>query len=71
MHYAKVETSKRLKRVLNLLSDGLPHTTRDIVRRASVCAVNSIISELRMNGYDINCWCHRKGVFKYQMKGTL
>ena len=34
-------TSKRLQRVLQLLADGRPHTTRDIVRKARVMAVNA------------------------------
>lgn len=48
-------TSPRLQRVLQLLSDGRPHTTRDIVRRARVMAVNACISELRFHGAEIAC----------------
>lgn len=55
MKYAKLENSERLQRVNNLLSDGKPHTTRDIIRKAHVCAVNSIIGELRLNGIEIQC----------------
>lgn len=55
MHSASVEKSHRLQRVLKVLSDTKPHTTREIIRKASVCAVNSIISELRDNGYKIEC----------------
>lgn len=47
--------SPRLQRVLALLSDGKPHTTRDIVRRARVMAVNACISELRQLGAEITC----------------
>lgn len=47
--------SPRLQRVLALLSDGRPHTTRDIVRRARVMAVNACISELRHHGAEIVC----------------
>lgn len=53
IHYARIENSPRLQRTLTLLQDGQWHTTRDIVRRADVCAVNSIITELRRNGYII------------------
>ena len=48
-------TSPRLQRVLALLSDGRPHTTRDIVRRARVMAVNACVAELRHHGAEIVC----------------
>lgn len=47
--------SPRLQRVLAVLSDGRPHTTRDIVRKARVVAVNAVISELRSHGAEIIC----------------
>ncbi len=55
MHHAHLEKSSRLQRVLKVLNDGKRHTTRDIIRKASVCAVNSIVSELRVNGIKIDC----------------
>jgi predicted transcriptional regulator len=55
MNAANLEKSDRLKRVHNLLAGGGEHTTLDIIQKAGVCAVNSIISELRMNGYSIDC----------------
>jgi hypothetical protein len=55
MHSAKIENSGRLQRVLKVLSDGKKHTTRDLIRKASVCAVNSIVAELRANGFAIDC----------------
>jgi len=54
MHAARL-TSPRLQRVLALLGDGRPHTTRDIVRKARVMAVNACVSELRFHGAEINC----------------
>ena len=48
-------TSPRLRRVLQLLEDGKPRTTRDIVRRARVIAVNALVSELRAHGAEITC----------------
>ncbi len=54
MHAAPL-TSPRLQRVLAVLKDGTPHTTRAIVRKASVCAVNAIVAELRTHGAEINC----------------
>lgn len=47
--------SPRLQRVLALLKDGRPHTTRAIVRKAQVMAVNACISELRHHGAEIAC----------------
>jgi len=55
MNAASIESSERLNRVLDLLSQGGEFTTLDIIKSANVCAVNSIISELRQNGFDINC----------------
>ena len=55
MNAAALETSDRLQRVLKLLSRGGEFTTLEIIQKAGVCAVNSIISELRQNGYDISC----------------
>jgi hypothetical protein len=48
-------TSPRLRRVLAVLADGRPRTTRDIVRKANVVAVNAVIAELRQHGAEINC----------------
>lgn len=54
MHAAKL-TSERLQRVRNFLGDGKKHSTLEIIKRAKVCAVNSIVSELRANGMSIEC----------------
>ena len=67
IHYAKVEESERLQRVLRLLYDGRWHGTREIVQAADVCAVNSIITELRRNGYEILTRCAGRGRYEYQM----
>ena len=55
MHAAKVANSSRLQRVLDRLQDGREHSTQDLVLSCQVCAVNSIIAELRANGYIIHC----------------
>jgi hypothetical protein len=55
MKAASIERSSRLNRVLDLLSKGGEFTTLDIIKSANVCAVNSIIAELRQNGFGINC----------------
>lgn len=60
--------SNRLKRTLAVLADCEEHTTRDIILNARVCAVNSIVCELRANGIAITCrrergiWYYRLGV---------
>lgn len=67
MHAARIEKSERLQRVDALLSDGLPHSTMAIIEQARVCAVNSIIGELRENGRVIHC--HQVDrIFFYQME---
>lgn len=56
MRAAKLANSERLQRVVNFLSDGAWHSTREIVHGAKVCAVNSAIAELRdpINGIEID-----------------
>lgn len=54
MHAARL-SSPRLQRVLRLLADGKPRSTREIVRGARVMAVNACISELRAHGAEITC----------------
>ena len=55
MHAARVDRSERLQRVLAVLGDHQEHSTFDIVVSAAVCAVNSIVAELRANGHSITC----------------
>jgi hypothetical protein len=55
MHAAKLDKSDRLQRVDALLSDGRMYSTMAIIEAACVCAVNTIISELRRNGRVIYC----------------
>lgn len=55
MNYANIEKSDRLKRVADVLAQNGELSTLDIIKKANVCAVNSIVSELRQNGYDITC----------------
>ncbi|MBK6742476.1 MAG: hypothetical protein IPG66_05655 [Hydrogenophilales bacterium] len=66
MRYARLKTSKRLQRVLRLLSDGAEYSTREIIRLADVCAVNSIITELRAQGIPITSRC-RRGIWLYRL----
>lgn len=55
MKAARVESSDRLRRVDNLLAGGREYTTLEIIAYCGVCAVNSIVAELRQNGRDIRC----------------
>ncbi|MCU9850382.1 hypothetical protein OEZ60_20565 [Defluviimonas sp. WL0024] len=48
-------SSPRLQRVLAVLKDGQEHTTRAIVRKARVMAVNACVAELRAHGAEIEC----------------
>ena len=55
MHAALLGHSPRLDRVDELLSDGREYSTLEIGLIAKVCAVNSIVAELRANGREITC----------------
>ena len=66
LHAARLDRSDRLRRVLRLLSDCREHSTRDIVRGADVCAVNSIVSELRANGIAVSCRVENK-IYYYRL----
>ncbi len=55
MNSASLSSSQRLQRVADVLKDGSELSTRQIIQRAKVCAVNSIVAELRDNGMDIAC----------------
>ncbi len=70
INHASIETSDRLQRTLQLLQTGRWYSTREIVRTADVCAVNSIITELRCNGFDIISRCVGRGRYEYQLQDT-
>jgi hypothetical protein len=65
MHACHIETSPRLQRVLAVLADGARHTTRDLMLRANVCAVNSCVAEIRANGIDVRCEAVARGRYVY------
>lgn len=57
MHAARLSTSERLQRTLGVLCaarTAMPSrgwlSTRTLISRANICAVNSVIAELRENG---------------------
>lgn len=65
IHYARIENSERLQRVHLLLLDGDWHGTREIMLNADVCAVNTVITELRANGFAIHTRCRGRGRYEY------
>lgn len=71
MHAAKIQKSDRLQRVYKLLRNMKKYnqpwlSTKEIIMNANVCAVNSIVAELRANGKDIQC--KRTGnVWRYRL----
>jgi hypothetical protein len=71
IHFARIENSDRLRRVLAVLSDRQPHSTMEIVQAAEVCAVNSAIAELRMNGIRIECRQVGRERFEYTLVEQL
>ena len=68
---ALLERSKRLQKVAKYLSDRKPHSTREIIRACDVCAVSSIVDELReaKNGFVIKCKQIRRDRWEYTMTG--
>jgi hypothetical protein len=53
IHFARLSKSDRLKRVHKLLKSGRVYSTMQIIHKARVCAVNSIMCELRENKINI------------------
>lgn len=64
--------SPRLQRVLGCLKRGGWWSTRQLIEYARVCAVNSVISELRANGYAIETETKRwrgRTIWRYRLAG--
>jgi len=56
MHNARLNTSPRLARALKALQQAEGElSTQEFDRRARICAVNSVVAELRVNGAEITC----------------
>jgi len=70
MHAAKIEDSPRLQKVRDFLRRQGSATTREISQACDVYAVNSIIAELRVNGFTVNCQAVKgqRGVYRYELK---
>lgn len=69
MHAAKIEDSPRLQKVLKYLRFHGVRTTMEIIQDCHVCAVNSIIAELRANNFTIDCQAVKgqRGVYQYRL----
>lgn len=68
IHYAKLANSPRLQRLHALLMNGTEYTTLEIMQSAKICAVSAAITELRRNGFDIDCKMVARGVYSYRME---
>jgi biotin operon repressor len=68
MNAARYANSDRLQRAVRYLSDGKWHSTMDIIKAANICAVNSVMSELRENGFSIQSECNAR-VWYYRLAG--
>ncbi|TDE40959.1 helix-turn-helix domain-containing protein [Antarcticimicrobium sediminis] len=56
MHHGRLSTSSRLQRALTVLEQACGKiSTYELARQADICAVNSVIAELRENGAVITC----------------
>lgn len=53
IHFAKIDKSERLQRLLGLLRDGKAHTTFDLASATNSMAVHTDIAELRANGHNV------------------
>lgn len=68
MNAAKLERSERLQRVLTLLKNypTMGVTSMEIIVGAQVVAPATVVSELRHQGYNINCQ-RKDGVWVYRL----
>ena len=75
MHAARLDSSPRLQRVHELLSDGTEHSTRDIREGAHIEAVSATVAELRDGGAEIECRQAKTGsgqrVWLYRMTSPI
>lgn len=67
MHFARIEKSLPLQKIYAVLSDNQWHTTYDIMAATSSCTVSTRISELRRNGFVIDCRM-RPGMRNYEYR---
>lgn len=65
-HYAVLSKSDRLKKLLKCLSDRKWHSTLELMKRTSLCAIGSAMSELRANNIEIETRCVGQGKYEYR-----
>ena len=65
-HAARLSSSERLQKVLDVLMENEELSTLEIMMRTNLCAVGSAISELRANGINVSC-IKRNGHFYYKL----
>ena len=70
MHAARIDDSPRLQKVRDFLRRRRSATTREISNSCDVYAVNSIVAELRANGFTIDCTPVKgqRGVYLYTLQ---
>jgi len=69
MHAANIDDSPRLQKVRDFLRRNGGATTREISKACDVYAINSIVAELRANGFTVNCnpVKGQRGVYRYEL----
>ncbi|MFQ5445178.1 MAG: hypothetical protein ACE5EK_11265 [Nitrospinales bacterium] len=54
-HFAKIESSERLRRLKRFIEDHPGSTSAEIIAGARVVALSAAVSELRKNGVTVDC----------------
>jgi len=69
IHAGNIERCERLQRILAVLADFGWHTNRELLERTGVHAYSTAASELRANGYPIQCRPvpGMRGLYEYRM----
>lgn len=71
MHAGRVSSSERLTLILTELrkAGSIGMTTRQLITATGMCAINSCISEIRANGFEVRCTCDgrkdRRMIYRY------
>jgi hypothetical protein len=67
IHFAKLDNSDRLQKLLMCLASGNACTTLELMLATKNCAVATSIDELRHNGIPVECKCIGKSIYTYQL----
>ena len=73
MHFSNIKTSKRLQWFMAFMGFGNWRTTREIMRGTGLCAISATASEVRANGFVVDClYSHQtkngSKVYKYRIR---